>query len=364
MERPREPVLVMLFGLIFAAVISIEILVVSLGPYPMSPEFVIGLATGIPAALGLLVGGYELSRRPFSPERQDRVLKWCLGGTVVFVAVNVGMMLAIPPATPFEMVGWLRWAASLGGGTGFLIGFYEAKAIHREAVAQRSAVRAEELEHRRELLDYLNALLRHEVLNTANVIEGYAELLEDTSEEGTPTRKYAGIIGRQTTDLTRVTKDVRILLRTVEEEPILHRTNLSEVLNDELVKITDRYEGVETDVTVPEAEETYVRADDLLRRIFSNLLSNAVEHNDAPTPRVSVTVSTTEETVVVRVADNGPGIPEAERDGLFDTTTGGRDHGIGLTIIGRLAERYEGSVELTETGPDGSVFSVELPRAE
>jgi len=57
-------------------------------------------------------------------------------------------------------------------------------------------------------------------------------------------------------------------------------------------------------------DHVYVRADDdLLARIFANLLSNAIEHNDAATPRVEVTVEPGPETVRFEIADNGPGIP-------------------------------------------------------
>ncbi|MFC6824374.1 sensor histidine kinase [Halopelagius fulvigenes] len=320
------------------------------------------MVTCIPVVVGLIAGGYKLAQSPFSQRRYRRILKWCLGGTTVFVLINVGLMVAMPPGGVIQFLGWARWAVSFGAGIGFLIGYYEAKAIHREAIAQRSSVRAEELERRRELLDYLNALLRHEVLNTANVVEGYAELLDDVAGDETTTRRYAGVIGRQATDLTRVTKDVRLLLLTIEEEPTLRRVNLSEVLDDELLKVRDRYEDVETEAAVP--DDVYVMADDLLRRIFSNLLANAVEHNDVRPPRVTVTVEATAETVTVRVADNGPGVPEVERDALFESTTGRTDHGIGLTIIGRLADRYQANVELTETGPEGSVFSVEFPRPD
>lgn len=107
-----------------------------------------------------------------------------------------------------------------------------------------------------------------------------------------------------------------------------------------------------------------VRADGLLKRVFSNLLNNAVEHNENPDPEISVSMDTGPDAVEVRIADNGSGVPEAERELLFETETAKTDHGIGLTIVGRLVDRYGGDVELAETGPDGSVFLVSLPRAE
>jgi signal transduction histidine kinase len=112
-------------------------------------------------------------------------------------------------------------------------------------------------------------------------------------------------------------------------------------------------------------DEAPVVADDLLPRIYSNLLRNAVEHNDDAPARVSVTAERTGDAVVVRIADDGPGIPAAERSTLFERSDNtGAAHGLGLYLVRTLAERYGGTVELTETGPDGSAFVVELPAAE
>lgn len=107
-----------------------------------------------------------------------------------------------------------------------------------------------------------------------------------------------------------------------------------------------------------------MRADGLLERVFSNLLLNAVKHNDRSAPRIRVSVETDDETATVHVADNGPGVPEGQRDTLFERDTDrGSSHGLGLYLVRTLVERYGGSVELTETGPEGSVFTVTLPSA-
>lgn len=102
-------------------------------------------------------------------------------------------------------------------------------------------------------------------------------------------------------------------------------------------------------------------ADDLLPRVFGNLLSNAVEHNDDAVPRISVTVTEWVDEVTVRIADDGPGIPASERETLFERSERA-DHGLGLYIVGELVERYGGRVELVETGPDGTTFDVTLDR--
>ncbi|PSP95216.1 hypothetical protein BRC84_03640 [Halobacteriales archaeon QS_1_68_44] len=110
-----------------------------------------------------------------------------------------------------------------------------------------------------------------------------------------------------------------------------------------------------------------VRADDLLSAVLENLLSNAVDHNDADRPRVAVGAEPDGESVVLRVSDNGPGIPESEREAYFEA---GRQHeasvgqGLGLYLVNTLVERYGGTVEITDNEPRGTTIEVELRRVD
>lgn len=104
-----------------------------------------------------------------------------------------------------------------------------------------------------------------------------------------------------------------------------------------------------------------------VRQVLDNLLTNAAVHTPPGTP-VSVTVAVGSGTVSVRVADAGPGIPEADRDRVFDRfyrvdKTRSRDRGgsgLGLAVARSLARAHGGTVELT-TEPAATVFTVTIP---
>jgi len=153
---------------------------------------------------------------------------------------------------------------------------------------------------------------------------------------------------------------VRVLLEATRGQCDFEPVALGPVLEAELSAVADVHGPVETNLAVPEDLE--VVADDLLARVFANLFANAVEHHDADTPRLDVTVVPTDDAVAVHVADDGPGVPEHLQSELFERGAG--DHGLGLYLFQVLTARYGGSVSLTETGSDGSVFTVELPRAD
>lgn len=108
----------------------------------------------------------------------------------------------------------------------------------------------------------------------------------------------------------------------------------------------------------------------MLRELIANLVDNALRYTPAG-GHVVVAVGAWGEWAVLRVQDDGPGIPEAERDKVFlrfYRILGQRDSegsGLGLSIVREISEAHGGSIALRE-GEDGRglVVEVELPRGE
>lgn len=326
-------------------------------------SFVAGILLSLPASVLLIAGGYWLPQTTVSEDAYGRLLVWTLAGMVVFGGFSAITGITFFPELTWAQIGSVRWGTAVGGGSGFLVGFLIARGIERRVAAERAAIRAEEANEKQEILEYLNALLRHEVLNTAQVISGQAHLLESELADDVSAQQYTNVIQRQAEELSSVTRDVRFLLEASRDDSEPEPIQLSSVLETELRNVEDRHNGVKTDLDAPSG--VHVLADDLVRRVFSNLFSNAAEHNDSEPKRVSVSVTPDTETVTVEVTDNGPGIPDDDIEGLFDPVPTQRaDHGLGLTIVARLVERYDGTIELVDTGPHGSTFAVTLPRRD
>ena len=101
-----------------------------------------------------------------------------------------------------------------------------------------------------------------------------------------------------------------------------------------------------------------------------NLLSNAVKF-DREEGTVTVSCDASEERVILRVADTGPGIPPERLERVFTPfdrlgaeTIGGAGTGLGLTLSKALVEAMEGSITVESMLDVGTTFAVELPRAE
>jgi signal transduction histidine kinase len=113
-----------------------------------------------------------------------------------------------------------------------------------------------------------------------------------------------------------------------------------------------------------------VNADpDQLHRILVNLLRNAreaMEHQEgrAAKGRITLSLSVAGDMSLVRVTDNGPGVPERARERLFQPFAGsGRPDGagLGLAIARELAQGHGGDLTLVSTGPKGTTFELRLP---
>lgn len=140
---------------------------------------------------------------------------------------------------------------------------------------------------------------------------------------------------------------------------------LPEVVSEALEDL-DRGGDVEVDVD-PSAPPALVDPVHL-RQMVANLVSNAFRYGAAP---VTVTVAAGEDSVVLEVADRGPGVPPDFVPHLFDRFSraendGPASHpgsGFGLYVVHRLAEANGASVEHEHREPNGALFRLVLPRA-
>lgn len=306
----------------------------------------------------IILCGVLLRRRDTTPLRYPRAAAWMFCGVVFLLLLNAPVIVLLANQMSDEFLfGWVMSVVATGSTSGAVVGTVEARSIKRAHLNQHLRTEQAVVEHHADQLEYLNSVLRHEVLNNVNIINGYADLgLEDEDAQD----EALSVIHHQSEEMATIITDVRVLIESLQGTNSLEARNLSRVLTEELKNVQLRA-GVEVEVAADVPDDVFVEADDLLARVFRNLFSNAVKHNDSPTPRIEVTVEERADTVEVRVGDNGPGIPEAKRESLFESNMDA-DHGLGLYLVHELLLRYGGSIQLAKAGANGAEFAVELNR--
>jgi len=234
------------------------------------------------------------------------------------------------------------------------------EAIARSAAELARVHRDLESAHREANL-YLD-ILTHDIGNTENVSNLYAELLAG-SVEGEAAR-YAANLKRSIEKSIEILRTVSKIRRIHAGPPDLRPIDLDAVVRAEIAHfpgIPIRYEG---------APRT-VLADDLLCEVFTNLIGNAVKHG-GPGVAVIIRVEAEEEGLLrVTVADTGRGVPEERKEEIFhcyERKQRGVGEGLGLYLVRILIDRYGGRIRVEDRIPgypgEGAAFSFLLREAE
>jgi signal transduction histidine kinase len=104
-----------------------------------------------------------------------------------------------------------------------------------------------------------------------------------------------------------------------------------------------------------------------MERAFLNLALNACEATARESGKISFDIVSAEDFFQIRVADNGPGIPESIRGTLFDAfVSAGKSNGtgLGLAIVSKIIHDHGGSIVVESTSGSGTVFLINLPRLQ
>lgn len=139
--------------------------------------------------------------------------------------------------------------------------------------------------------------------------------------------------------------------------------DIEELIADILIELGNAIDKTGAQVLVSPGLGTVAGNRTQLRQVFSNLIKNAIKHNDAPEPRVSVERLASDEDGLHRfaVCDNGSGIPPEELDKVFAPffkKGGTSETGIGLSIVQKLVGVYGGDVRAYNDG--GACFEFTL----
>lgn len=294
-----------------------------------------------------------VGRRPEDVEALPASARDALGAAHddALAGTRVEREIAVDGRTFFVRAIPIRDDGAITGGIGF-----------KQDVTERRE-RRQELEHERERLEYVNRLLRHNLLNSLNVAHARTNLLEGHVDESV--RGHLDTASSRLDEMIDFVETMRSLMHIlVDDDHDTEPIALGDVLETEVAKLKEAY-----DVTV-HAEDLHpvdVAADELLPEVFENLLVNAVQHNDAAHPEVFVDLEVDGTAATVYVADNGPGVPAAMRDGLFEKGEKGFDSpgtGFGLYLVRETVDAYGGTVEVVDDEYDGATFAVSLPLAD
>jgi PAS domain S-box-containing protein len=247
----------------------------------------------------------------------------------------------------------------------------------------KDLTRVEQLEERERLRDRLAVLgemaaaVAHEIKNPLAGIEVMAGLLRRQLRDNTQATALVGDIINEAKMANAIVQEILDFVRPVRLQ--MERTSVADAMQAAVTMADGKAKRGQVQVTVDLAEGlSLIDADKTqLMQVFANLLINAYEAlNGEGAVTITAREVTSEEdgalpldglhpipTVVVEVADNGPGVPPELADKIFSAffTTKAQGSGLGLAIVRKIVDAHDGRIDMTSRPGAGTKFRVTLP---
>lgn len=206
----------------------------------------------------------------------------------------------------------------------------------------------------------------HELRTPLAGIRSAMDVLQSGAKEIPADRDhFLDVIDRQASRLGRLARALLVLARaqTRHELPPLEAVALGPLL-DEAARALD---GLDAEVQVQCDDDTAALANpDLLEQAFANLAVNAVKHGSQ---QVTLRARGEGDSVIVEVADRGPGVPPADRDRMFDRFFSGDESardgfGLGLAIVRESIRAIGGTIDVDSSSNGGTTVRIRLASAK
>lgn len=213
--------------------------------------------------------------------------------------------------------------------------------------------------NRDRLISVLNRVLRHNLRNDLNVVQGNAQLLQERTS-GDDAR-MASTIESTTAELLSLAEKSRKLETLTRSVPVSRPIDLVPLITDAVTDIREEYPAVEISVTTPDKVMSFAAPQ--LADAVLELLRNAAKHTGTD-PTIDVSVHREADRTTVQIEDNGPGLPSGERQILTGSSETALEHGtgIGLTLVYWIITNLEGEIEVSVTS-SGTTLEVHLQNA-
>ncbi|MDT8309313.1 MAG: ATP-binding protein, partial [Bacteroidales bacterium] len=216
------------------------------------------------------------------------------------------------------------------------------------------------------------SILSHELKSPVNAIEGYLNIMKDR-QAGDDLKDYDMMIARS---LERI-KGMRTLIMDLldltriesgAKQRSLRKIDVTEIARMAVHSIEPLAKQKNIKIELSADDEAWLMADDKeIEMILNNLLSNAVKYN-VEDGKVSVVITTDNNYISIQVQDTGIGMSKEEVDKLFGEfvriknakTSKITGSGLGLSIVKKMAEMYDGNIAVESEPDKGSKFIVNL----
>ncbi|HNR41933.1 MAG TPA: ATP-binding protein [Bacteroidales bacterium] len=218
------------------------------------------------------------------------------------------------------------------------------------------------------------SVLSHELKAPLNAVEGYLRMMQE-KQMGENIRDYDNVVERSLQRIQGMRNLILDLLdftkiRLERKDEKIEAVNLADIASGAIVTVQPYAIQMEVNIKLDVKSDAVIMADPTdMDIIFNNLVSNSVKYNK-PGGEAEIVINGDESNVVVYFSDTGIGITESDRENLFtefvrirnERTRNISGSGLGLSIVKKVVELYNGTISVESTPDKGTTFIVRLPK--
>ena len=211
--------------------------------------------------------------------------------------------------------------------------------------------------------EFLHSLLRHDVQNKTQVVNGYLHLLEEYDDIPDEAKEYIEKARNATRASDEIIEKVR-KLRQIEQEDEIEEIDIGSVLEAILSEHKSQLEKENIGLEI-EGSGCKVKGGTLLEEMFSNLIENSILHSDCD--KIRIRFEPKEDECIVTVEDDGKGITDDVKEKIFEKGFKKGENagsGLGMYLAKEIGESYDGNVEVKDSELGGARFDVYLKRVQ
>jgi len=225
-----------------------------------------------------------------------------------------------------------------------------------------------DIQRQEESARQLLAGIAHEIKNPLGGMEIYSGLLSEELDQLPPHEKFE----EYKSYLEKITEELQHLKRIVQEyldyarplKSVIETLSIRDIYTDIVQLLQPELTALHQ--TIQLEGDAEIQADrSKLHRVFLNLIQNGLEASGEER-RIRIQIQDTPQTLVIDFIDEGTGIPESEREHIFEPyySTRDRGFGLGLSIVQSIVGELGGTIVVHRSDAEGTIFRMSLPRKD
>jgi len=212
------------------------------------------------------------------------------------------------------------------------------------------------------ILGQLASGLAHEIRNPLSAISGAIEILSGEVEKSSDNQRLINVASQEIERMNLIVEDFSILTNPIQKAGL--PVDISVILNETIDTFSKTIKRSDIDIERDIESEIYVSGDSYrLKQSFWNLFLNSMQSISGD-GLIKVEALSEKQSVIIKISDSGCGISQKNISNIFDPffTTKNSGTGLGLVIVQKVIESYNGKIDVVSAVDEGSTFIITMEK--